>query len=221
MVNFAFIMFAFSAGTAAFFAPCSATLLPGYITYYFSKNENQATFWKSGLRGLLFGLGTILGFFAVFGIAGALIILLGQAVKQFIPWVAMIFGAFLIFAGAAMLLGKDFFVKLPKIISRMDSSSFVFGIAYAIASLGCTFPLFATVLLQGITDTSLIGGLASLLAYIIGISIVMLGITFLTAVSREFVQKKIMKLMPYIKKASALIIIVAGAYMIYYQFFVI
>jgi len=86
VVQLGLVAFAFLAGLAAFFSPCSFPLLPGYITYYFKvgadaekKREEQAkndgivhkgpTFGsqvKTGLRlGSIAGLGIVLVYFII------------------------------------------------------------------------------------------------------------------------------------------------------------
>ena len=117
-----------------------------------------------------------------------------------------------------MLLGKKFYwsISLPKSGNRPHSAYF-FGIAYAVASLGCTFSLFVTVLLQGIINTSLLSGFASLAAYIMGLSVVLLGTIIAATVAQECVRRNMKAIIPYVYKASALILILAGTYMIYYQ----
>ncbi len=210
------LSFSFGAGVAAFFSPCAVTLLPGYVTYYLSAKSTTHSLLPKVLNAAWFASKAILGFFTVFGTAGALVILLGQQVKQFIPLVTIVTGLLLIILGAGMLLGKDLFLRLPS-IGAGERGAYPFGIGYAVAALGCTFPLFVTVLVQGIVANSLVSGMLSLLAYILGMSLLLICVTVATAIGREFVQKRISGMLPYIKKASGLIIIGAGAYMIYYQ----
>lgn len=216
MINLIFISFAFSAGLAAFFSPCSVSLLPGFIAYYLSKKGAAESTFAGIKQGLIFGLLAILGFFTVFGIAGGGVIYLGQQIKAYIPMLGSITGGLLIVLGISILVGKDLFLEIPDYFhSKKDSSAYLFGIAYAVGALGCTFPLFATVLVQGINDSSIINGFTSLLAYIAGISVLMLGTTITTVLARDMLQKRIIQVMPYIKKISAAIIIFAGIYMVY------
>jgi cytochrome c-type biogenesis protein len=215
MLNYLFISFAFGAGLAAFFAPCSATLLPGYVTYYISQKNNSKTPLKKLTTATLFSLSAILGFFTLFGVFGTLVIFLGHQVKILIPYIAIFFGIFLIALGIGMLFKKNLMLNLH--LKTKNSNAYVFGLAYGAASLGCTFPLFITVILQGIIDASIISGFISLLAYILGLSILMFITTIAAALAQDLIQKYINKIMPYIHKISALILIIAGIYMLYYQ----
>jgi cytochrome c biogenesis protein CcdA len=225
MLDTSFLYFSFIAGLVAFFAPCSFVLLPGYITYYisqYSKNDKKGRLIRNLLQGFTFGLIASLGFFTVFGLAGFGVIAIGQFIKQFIPWIAVITGAILIAVGILMFFGKDFlFFQVPKIKLVQQNEKFgiyLFGIVYAVGSLGCVFPIFLSIVIQGIASGSFIDGTYTILAYVLAMSLVMIAITILTFATKYIVFKKIEKSMPYIKKLSAIILIIAGIYMIYYQY---
>lgn len=222
MVNLVFLSFAFSAGLVAFFSPCAIVLLPGYITYYLTEEagKKERTKIKVALSGVIYGLLTILGFFTVFGIFGALVIIFGNFIKQFIPWITVIVALLLIALGISMLLGKDLLINLPTMKAKAGKErfgSYFFGIAYATAALGCTFPLFLSVMLQGTIAGSVSDSVYSLIVYIGAMSLVLIAITTVSALTKDIMLRKINAIMPYIKKISALIIIAAGIYMIYFQ----
>ena len=218
MINWIFISFAFSAGVAAFFSPCAITLLPGYVTYTLSNKYEKK---QKILSGLKLSLLAILGFFTVFGIIGTTIIFGGQQIKNYIPQISILTGSILILLGSSSLLGKKYFLNTARLLNHkkktQNNSSYFFGISFAIGSLGCTFPLFITVLFQGISQNSLINGFLSLFAYISGLGILMIITTILTVLAQSMVQKRLKQLMSFITKISSIIIIIAGAYMIYYQ----
>ncbi|MEK6948527.1 MAG: cytochrome c biogenesis protein CcdA [Nanoarchaeota archaeon] len=219
MIDLTFIIFAFFAGMVAFFAPCSIVLLPGYIAYYISKGESsELNNLQKLVKGLNFGLITIAGFFTVYGIFGLLIILLGQFIKKFIPSITIFFGISLVIIGFSMLLGKKFSINFNFRFNNEKNSLYFFGIAYAISSLGCVFPIFLTIILQSIVEKNIILIISPLITYILGISSLMIIVTLLVIYSRSFVNNRIKKVLPYINYLSALILIIAGIYMIYYQY---
>ncbi|MBI2130777.1 hypothetical protein HYU10_03335 [Candidatus Woesearchaeota archaeon] len=225
MLDTGFIYFAFIAGLVAFFAPCSFAILPGYVSYYLSnKSKAKNHFSENLLQGLIFGFIASLGFLTVFGLAGFGVLAVGQFIKRFIPWIAVITGIILIIIGFAMLLGKNIsYFQLPKInLVRKNEKLgiYLFGIAYAIGSLGCVFPIFLSIVVQGIAST-LLNGIYIILAYIIGISSMMLLLTAATFGARHFVLGALDKYLVYFKKASALIFMASGIYMIYYQYILI
>ena len=220
MLNLVFISFAFVAGLVAFFAPCSVVLLPGYIAYYLSSGETKKLgIFEKLYKGLKFSFFTILGFFTVYGIAGILVILFGQFIKGFIPWLAIIFGIALVLIGLLMLLGEHFALSFGFLrIQKETHSLYLFGTAYSVASLGCVFPIFLTILLQAVAGGTFFESVAPLLAYIFGISFVMLVVTVLIIFARNFFSKKLNYILPYFYYISAAVLIIAGIYMIYYQY---
>lgn len=226
MIDTSFLYFSFIAGLVAFFAPCSFAILPGYITYYISKyssEDKKRKLIKNILQGFVFGLIASIGFFTVFGLAGLSVIAIGQFVKQFIPWIAIFTGIILIFIGIFMLLGKVFlFFQSPKIRfaqKNEKSGIYLFGIVYAIGSLGCVFPIFLSIVVQGIASKSFLEGTYTILAYVLGMSIVMIVVTTLTFATKYLILKKLEKILPYVKKLSAIVLVFAGIYMVYYQYF--
>ncbi len=206
MLDLIFIFYSFTLGIAAFFSPCSVGMLPGYITYYLSKNESQNKLKDS----LIFGLFAILGFFTIFGLAGIILIYIGQILRQYFPIFSFITGILVTLFGISMLIGKEIKINIPQF--KGDRSSYIFGIAYAMGALGCTFPLFATVIFEA-SNSNFINGLLILLSYIIGISLLMLITSILVVFSRKLLQEKINYAIPIIKKISAIILIIAGLYM--------
>ncbi|MAG91159.1 hypothetical protein CMO83_00620 [Candidatus Woesearchaeota archaeon] len=225
MLDTAFLYFAFIAGLVAFFAPCSFAILPGYITYYissYSKEDKKKTLVGDIIQGLIFGIIASLGFFTVYGLAGFGVIALGQFIKQFVPWIAITTGILLIIIAILMLLGKEFlFFQSPNVnVAHKNEKMgiYLFGIVYAVGSLGCVFPIFLSIVVQGLASNSVLDGAATIFAYVLAMSLVMITITTLTFATKYVIIKKLEKILPYIKKISAIILIIAGSYMIYYQY---
>ena len=194
-----------------------------FLTY--SNEDKKRRLIKNIIRGFVFGLIASIGFFTVFGFAGFGVIAIGQFIKQFIPWIAVTTGIILIIVGILMFFGKEFlFFQAPKIryIQKNEKAGiYLFGIVYAIGSLGCVFPIFLSIVIQGIAYKSILDGVYTIFAYVLGMSLVMIAITTLTFATKYLILKKLEKILPYVKKVSALILIFAGAYMIYYQYWVV
>lgn len=222
MINFLFLSFAFSAGLISFFSPCAVSLLPAYVAHFMTRHvgENSSSkkkLWKS----ITFSTFGILGFFTIFGGFGLLLSIFGQVIKRFVPRIAIVTGILLILLGFFALINKGrFFLRFPEIkINKKTEKveAYLFGAAYAVAALGCTFPIFIAVILQGFTQSTLFIGTFPLVAYILGISSLFLTVTTIVVFSREWISKKINKVIPYILKIEGLILIAAGLYLIWYQ----
>lgn len=225
--------FAFVAGVIAFFNPCGVAMLPAYVSYYLGRGSDPTSrsWWRPGLGGLALGLTVSAGFFTVFIASGAIFSALGTAIAQYIPWVAALFAAGLIALGLLMILDKapNLFVPLPKIqvgfIPENPAETrpfmnvrtfYLYGIGYAVASIGCTIPIFLVVLLQAFAGWFL-SGLINFSAYALGMTAMMLALSLITAYSKDLIQRYLRRLMPYITRISGLVLLGSGGYLIYYQ----
>ncbi len=239
MMNFDLLSLSFSAGVAAFFNPCGFALLPAYVSYYLGRDDHSKASWLSrAWRGLSLGALVSAGFFTVFGVMGLIFAFIGRWVAQYVPWVAAVFGAILFVLGALMLFNKQSlflaiarnksFVPLtalangfkrfgPKTSGPSEGISFyLYGIGYAIASVGCTLPIFMIVVAQAFTG-GFLNGILNFLAYSTGMTVMMIALSLVIAYSKEFIYRYLDAIVRYVQKLSALVLICAGVYVVYYQ----
>ena len=216
-----FIYFSFLQGVFAFFAPCAVALLPAYIVSFISRNNvsNQSKIHLL-LRALKLAFFSILGILVIYAIASGFIVLAAELIKSYMKYVAVCLGAILIVVAILMLLGKDFSVNIHMNQKKHENEikeAFFFGIAYAIGALGCLFPLFLVVATQAFSEPNTALGVSYIVAYFVGISLLML-ITIMSSIFvKDFISRKINSILPHMQKISAVFLIVAGTYIIYYQ----
>ncbi|TYT60549.1 cytochrome c biogenesis CcdA family protein [Natrialba swarupiae] len=210
------LLFAFTAGSATFFAPCAFPMLPGYVAYYLGDDVTGST--RAAIRrGSVVSLVASAGMFAVYlglvGIAVAVgsqyfhrLVLLGGAV-----------GLALIVLGVAMVggltHGRLFTMQLPE-RDRSYRGYFAFGVAYAIAAAGCTAPFFITVVLSSLSS----GPVAAFLtvgAYAGGMVVMLVAVTLLTAVGHESLFRRIVPSGRILERAGGVLLIVAGVVQLY------
>lgn len=216
-----FIYFSFIQGILAFLAPCAVALLPGYIVAFISRNSKQNPSTAKRLyRGLKLALLSILGILAVYAVAGILIIVAAQVLKDYMMWVAMGMGAVLIIMGIAMVWGKDisFSVNMNNATDKTEVvEALVFGVAYAIGALGCLFPLFLVVATQAMAAPSAWLGASYIGAYFVGISGMMIATILLSTFAKNWLMKYLRKILPHMERITGGLLVLAGAYVIYYQ----
>ncbi|MDR9417309.1 MAG: cytochrome c biogenesis protein CcdA [Gracilimonas sp.] len=99
--------------------------------------------------------------------------------------------------------------------------AFIFGIAYAIGALGCLFPLFLIVATQAMAAPTPILGASYILAYFTGISLMMITAILLSTFARDLFMKYLRKILPHMELITGILLILAGAYVIYYQMILI
>ncbi|MCS6936538.1 MAG: hypothetical protein NZ610_00390 [Candidatus Bipolaricaulota bacterium] len=184
---------ALGAGVVAFLNPCGFVLLPSYIAHYLGSRESgPRSWWAQGQRGLLVGLTVSVGFFTVFIALGAIIALLGTAVGGYLPWAAVAVGVGLILLGVRTLWGPP-----PELVSvswagrltagRQESSLkfyYLYGISYALASSGCTLPIFMIYVIGPALASGVLSGFVNFVAYASGMTLMMLLLSLSLAFSK-------------------------------------
>ena len=216
-----FIYFSFIQGVFAFLAPCAVALLPGYIVAFISRNsQNNPAVSRRLYRGLKLALLSILGILVVYALAGGLIIVAAQLLKDYMMWITIGMGAVLIVLGILMVMGKDisFSINMNNPTDRSEAiEAFVFGIAYAIGALGCLFPLFLVVATQAMSAPSLWLGASYIGAYFVGISGMMIAAILLSTFAKDLLMKYLRKILPHMERITGGLLMLAGGYVIYYQ----
>lgn len=236
--------FAFAAGAASFFSPCSIGLLPAYIGYFLGAEERKRQpapplvqpsaadppadpprdLAGGVFRGAGFGLVASAGFFLLFLATGILVALIGTSfLGPYLVWVSRAIGLAIIVMGLLLLAGKSFTLS-PRITvspTKSLSSMFLFGVAYALASLGCTLPIFLSVVLGSFVASSPWVGVLALVAYAAGMAILMVVVSALLGASRETAAQFLRRAVQPIRVGSALLMIGAGSYVLYYYTVVI
>ncbi|MBI5023018.1 MAG: hypothetical protein HZC05_02535 [Candidatus Magasanikbacteria bacterium] len=152
---------AFIAGLAALFAPCCITvLLPSYLASVF--REKRTVF----LMTFIFFLGILLVFLPL-GLGAAFF---GQFLSKYHNAIFIVGGAFLLFSGLVLLLGKHYSLPFhinPALKNHHAVSVFTLGIFSGIATTCCA-PVLAGVLALAVLPGSIFLGVAYTLSYVLG-----------------------------------------------------
>jgi cytochrome c-type biogenesis protein len=214
------LAYAFGAGAASFFSPCSAGLLPAYVGYFLTTGDatEPARPARRVGKGILLGLGASAGFFALLVATAGLIALVPlRSFVAALPYVSIVIGALIVALGALYAIGRGPTMPLPRaLVARSPRSVFFFGVAYALASLGCTFPVFLSVVLAGVSTGSTVTSVVSLMVFAGGMSLVMIAITLGLALSESAARRLLRAALAHVPRAAAIVMIVAGLYVIYY-----
>ena len=183
MLDLALISLAFVAGLVTFLNPCGIAMLPAYVSLYLGSKSRKLGAIKSILKGIAIGIVISVGFLFVFVSAGALISLLGSKLVYYTFYLNFPISIFLIILGLMILLGKtvSFGIKRIPVLDQFNPASeigfrsmFLYGVLYAIVSLGCTLPIFLTIALSAITTGDFFAGIANFLAFSSGMGIFMI-----------------------------------------------
>lgn len=209
---------AFGAGMLATVNPCGFAMLPAYLSYFLGGSDEAP---PAGVgRALGVGLAVSAGFMALFGVAGALLSWASVGVYDIAPWVTVVIAVFLVVLGAAMVAGWEPSFALPRLErggrSRTFVSMFLFGVSYAIASLGCTLPVFVATVSGTVRRHNTISGIAVYLAYSLGMAVVLMALTVAIAGARRSLVTLLRRALPYVSRVAGALVCVAGLYIGWY-----
>ena len=219
--------FAFTAGVAAAFNPCGFAMLPGYMGLYLRTGDADAR--QSALRqlgtALVVGLSVTAGFVLLFAAAGAIIGFGARSVvRGVLPYLGLGIGVVLIAVGAWLLSGGKLYTSLAqRAAGKLGNPAtanvggyFLFGVSYGVASLSCTLPIFLSVV--GASFAAEGGGISftQFVLYALGMGAVILSITLSIALFRGAMVSFVRRAMPYVEPVGTWLMIVAGAYIVFY-----
>ena len=219
------LLFAFSAGFAAAFNPCGAAMFPAYVGYQLGTVETHRNPLKSALVGIMLGLTATAGFIVVFGVVGLVLAAGGRVVGQFLPFAGLGVGVLIAATGLWLLVsGRKIAIMSASRVNlgqgRGLKNVFLFGIAYAIASLSCALPLFLVAVGIVAGQTLSAGSVAETVVgsaiYGLGMGAVMVAATLGIVFFKEGVSRWIRLVMRYVEPVGKLAMVGAGGYLIYY-----
>lgn len=220
MINAPFAL-AFTAGMIATVNPCGFAMLPAYLGYFLGVESGDDIDTGTGLwRALLVAAAVSAGFLVLFAIAGAIVSWTSFSVGRFSPWLTVVIGVVLVGVGIGFLRGWEPKVRLPQLgrggKSRGLGSMFVFGISYAIASLSCTLGPFTSVVASTFSRRSPAAGVATFVAYGLGMGLLLAALTVALALARQGFVGGLRRALPYVQRVSGAVMVAMGAYLVWY-----
>lgn len=214
----------FAAGMVSTVNPCGFAMLPAYLGLYVGSNDPQAGMSKKISRALLVGLVVTSGFVLLFGLTGTIVSTGARAVIDFIPWIGLTIGILLVAAGSWLLGGGKLYTPLAsQTAARIGTPGqvsvkefFLFGLSYGIASLSCTLPIFLSVIGVSLAGTSVATSLRQFILYALGMGLVIILMTVSMALFKEVIVRFLRKVQPFVQPVSAIFMMIAGCYIVYY-----
>jgi cytochrome c biogenesis protein CcdA len=230
MANLATLLpvgYAFGAGMVASVNPCGFFLLPSYISYHLGTEQTDYYHTPVGermLKALLLGSVATAGFVVIFALTGGLISASGQWLIRVFPFAGVVVGAIMVLLGLWLVvtrrtLGIMAASRVTVSRERNLRNVFLFGVVYATGSLSCTLPIFLVVVGSSLSSQGLAASFGQFLSYALGMGTILIAVTIGSALFQGSVTKWFRRAMPYIHRASAMFLVAAGAYLIYYWVF--
>ena len=212
----------FGSGLLAAVNPCGFVLLPTYLMYFLGVSGRPGTQRATVRRALLVSAALSAGFMTVFVIVGGISRLFTNWLNQNAKYVGLLIGLALVILGIAMLFGYRLPFSTPKLeTGKRDqtiASMYVFGLAYAIASIGCTIGPFSATVLGTIDTDGFVQGIVAIVLYGVAMSLLITTLTVTLALAQGGLLKSLRSGMKYVETASAIVMIVSGLYLSWYWF---
>jgi cytochrome c-type biogenesis protein len=209
------------AGALVALNPCSVPLLPAFLSYYLGVEREGLPRARTGLvQGLLVGALLTLGVVGVFTAIGLPLVYGASRVTDAVPWLGLAAGVAAMPAGAVALAGRGSIAfPLPAGLTRNQRRwlrPLVFGVAYGVASLGCSLPVFLAFLASSLAVRGSGNALAVLAAYVAGIATTILALLAVATVLREGLVRRLGPLAGGLHRVSGLLLLLAGGYLTYF-----
>jgi cytochrome c biogenesis protein CcdA len=208
----------FLAGVGGFFAPCAFVLFPGYVSYYLGATGDGSSARRSMVLGLACGAGAIL-FFALVGVA---IRLVGGVLSPYLLGLKPLVAVAVIALGIVQML--DIRMPSPTLPIWIGAAGrlpvgaavFLYGFGYALASTGCTLPLYVSITVLPLTSGFSGAAFLTFLSFALAMALLMLVTTVLVGLAQQQLVTTFQRSAVRIKRASGAVLIAAGLYLGYY-----
>ena len=218
--------YAFVAGMVASVNPCGFVLLPAYLAYYLGGDpEGGPGSRRPMIRALAVSATVAASFALLFGLAGLLAGLAADSLTSVLPWLGTAVGVGLILLAGVLASGRELTTSFgPRMAQHLRTATrnrglrgyAAYGIAYGLASLGCTLPVFLGVVGTSFQVHGLAAAIGQFVLFGLGMGAVLAVLTIATAGFGDGIIRRARTLGPYIGWASATILWLAGAYIVYY-----
>lgn len=218
--NFAY---SFVLGVLAAVNPCGFVLLPTYLMFFLGlEGSRPADSQRASLsRALSVGLATSSGFIALFLVVGTISRLFTNAIERNAKYASIVIGVALVGMGVAMLAGWKPRIITPNVTTgktRTFRSMFLFGIAYAVASIGCTIGFLTSVILGSINVHGFASGMLSIVLYGVGMGAIVTALTVSFAFAKGGLLRVMRSGMKHLDRISAVLVILTGLYLTWYWY---
>jgi cytochrome c biogenesis protein CcdA len=219
------LAYAFTAGLVAAVNPCGFPMLPAYLSYFIGLDDDSTERGGRVLRAITSAAAVALGFLAVFSVLAIPINAGITSIYRWMPWLTIVIGSALFVLGIAMLAGWKPVIALPRLDkggrTRRFGSMVLFGVSYAIASLGCTLPVFLVVVAGTTERANALSGALAFGAYCLGMTVVLMTVSVALALARDGMVRRVRELSRFVDRASGALLVLVGMYLVWYGLYAV
>lgn len=222
-MSWAVLSYAFVVGMASTVNPCGAAMLPAYLTWFTRPGDARAPSAATRVvRAIGAGLAATAGFVGVFAAAGAVVSGGVAAFMNVVPELGAAVGAVLVVIGALTAAGRHVALRLPGTSRPLGGNGrglqamAGFGVSYALASLGCTLPVFLAGVAGAFTRDGVGEGFAAFIAYGLGMGAVLTALAVVVALVPQFKARRLRTLGGRLERPAGVLLALVGCYLVYY-----
>ncbi len=217
--------YAFAAGLVAAVNPCGFALLPGYLGLYLGTERSAEELPRRLLRAAGIALVVSASFVVLFGAAGAVVAATSSGIARYFPLIGLAVGVALVAAGGAALAGRGLHLNWSDRLGDRAGDTArrggvvgyaAYGIAYAAGSLGCTLPIFLSVLAAGMAAGGPANAMFQFVLYGLGMGLVLSALTLVAALIGHGAIRGVCRVGLYLHPLGAVVLLLAGGYVVYY-----
>lgn len=217
--NFAY---SFLLGILAAVNPCGFVLLPTYLLFFLGMREETDLGTSERIRrALVVSSGVSVGFLGVFLIIGIISRLFTQWIELNAKYASFLIGVALLIAGLRMITGWIPKFAMPQIgggQNRNFRAMTIYGVAYAVASIGCTIGFLTTAVFGSIAVNGFVSGVISIVLYGLGMAMLVMALTVSLAFAKTGLITMIKSRMRIVERFGAVLVTFTGFYLIWYWF---
>nr|WP_221379970.1 cytochrome c biogenesis CcdA family protein [Actinoplanes polyasparticus] len=213
------LLLALTAGMLGAVNPCGFALLPAYLSVLVAAEPGRTG--AAVRRALRAGVLLAFGYALVFGAFGLVLTPIAGALQPRLPWLTVVLGVGLAALGVWLLAGRSLpspTVRAP-VLTGSTGSTVLFGMAYAVASLGCAVGPFLALVVSSLRAGSIGSGVALFLAYAGGMALVVSATAVAVALVRVSVIGRMRRLITVVPRLGGAVLVVSGLYVAYYGWY--
>lgn len=211
----ALLTYAFMAGTVAALNPCGFAVLPAVISRFITRPSGRSPLFDGLALGVLLTLGTLTTFSGL----GLIISVFGTGLARIVPYLNLVLGVLLLVLAVRTFTGRALALYVPGLRApegKRLSEYYPYGVAYGMASLGCTLPVFLMIVGSATSRTPL-ERMGMFTAYGAGMGAVLLTVSLASAFGKEALIRGLRNVGRYVEFIGGVGLLLAGSYMVYYQ----
>jgi cytochrome c biogenesis protein CcdA len=210
----------FLRGVLATVNPCGFVLLPTYLMFFLGTQGARPGTQRASLqRALVVSASVAAGFMSLFVVIGLCIQAGVSWFTQHSDWFGLIVGMALVPVGLALLFGWHLPAFTPRLsIGGGDGrvlSMFLYGISYAVASLGCTIGLFVPALASA-SRNGYLSAVWATACYGVGMAATLTALTVALALARTGLLRVLRRIMVHLDLAAGALMVLTGIYLVWY-----